>query len=130
MTARAVALALLIAAQVAALSGRAFADDAPNPDMLLAPAEVKALAHKAEAGDKDAAARLYLHFDAARDPQHAMKWLIAAAKLGDCGAVNTVLGVKPPKIADEELKAAKSYAEKWSCKPDDGLKPPPVPAMY
>jgi TPR repeat protein len=112
---------------VAATGGPAFSQCAENPDMMLAPAEVRDLTHKAQAGDKDAATRLYIHYDAGKQPHEAMKWLVEAAKLGDCPSVQTLL--ETPKLADKTQKLAKSYASQWACKPG-GQPPPPAPIMY
>jgi hypothetical protein len=120
----------LLSLTIAAFAGGAFAADVANPDMLLSPAEVRAMVKKAEAGDKEAAERLYIHYDASKSPALAVKWRIAAAKLGDCAATETVLADKADKIAAETRKLAQTYATKFSCKPGDVAKLPTVPVMY
>ncbi len=112
------------------IAAPALADAPGNADMLLAPAEVKALTRKADAGDKEAAARLSVHYDASKSPKQAVKWLMLAAKLGDCVSVDTVVGDTSSKFAAELHKQAKGYAAQWSCKPGASKATPSVPAMY
>jgi hypothetical protein len=99
-------------------------------DMLLSPSEVKVQTHKAQAGDKDAAERLYVHYDAANVPKLALKWRLTAAKLGDCGAAETVLNGKSADITAEARALAKAQFKEWACKPGASTKSPPVPVMY
>ncbi|HWE44682.1 MAG TPA: hypothetical protein VG407_01530 [Caulobacteraceae bacterium] len=97
-------------------------------DMLLSPSEVKVQTHKAQAGDKDAAERLYVHYDAAHAPKQALKWRLTAAKLGDCAAAETVLDDKT--VTPEARQLAKAQFTQWACKLGASTKSPPVPVMY
>ncbi|HEY3814036.1 MAG TPA: hypothetical protein VGL66_12495 [Caulobacteraceae bacterium] len=99
-------------------------------DMLLSPSEVKAQTHKAQAGDKDAAERLYIHYDASNAPKLALKWRLTAAKLGDCAAAEMVLDDKSKAITPEAKQLAKAQFTQWACKPGASKKSPPVPVMY
>ena len=101
-----------------------------SSDMLLSPSEVKAQTHKAEAGDRDAAERLYIHYDASNAPKLALKWRLTAAKLGDCAAAETVLNDKSAGITPEARQMAQAQFTQWACKPGASTKSPPVPVMY
>ena len=99
-------------------------------DMMLSPSEVKIQTHKAQAGDKDAAERLYIHYDAANAPKLALKWRLVAAKLGDCAAAEMVLDDKSATVTPEARQLAHAQFTQWSCKPGASKKSPPVPVMY
>jgi hypothetical protein len=121
-------LATPLAAPLAAKAAAAPGDSAS--DMLLSASEVKAQTHKAEAGDKDAAERLYIHYDASNAPKLALKWRLTAAKLGDCAAAETVLDDKSKAITPEAKQLARAQFTQWGCKPGASKTSPPVPVMY
>ena len=121
-------LILALLATVAAAPASALCYGAS--DMLLSPSELKVQTHKAQAGDRDAAARLYIHYDAAKAPKLALKWRLTAAKLGDCAAAETVLDDKSKAITPEARQLARAQFVQWACKPGASTKSPPVPVMY
>jgi hypothetical protein len=122
--------ALILALLVTPLAGQAAALCDGASDMLLSPSELRVQTHKAEAGDRDAAERLYIHYDAANAPKLALKWRLTAAKLGDCAAAETVLDDKSKAITPEARKLAQAQFMQWACKPGASKTSPPVPAMY
>jgi hypothetical protein len=123
-------LATPLAAQAAPLAVQAAAPREVASDMMLSPSEVRVQTHKAEAGDKDAAERLYIHYDASNAPKLALKWRLAAAKLGDCAAAEMVLDDKSKAITPEAKQLAKAQFTQWACKPGASKKSPAVPVMY
>ncbi len=117
--------ALILVLLASPLAARASAPGDSASDMLLSPSEVRVQTHKAQAGDKDAAERLYIHYDASNAPKLALKWRLTAAKLGDCAAAEMVLDDKSKAVAPEARQLARAQFVQWACKPGASTKSPP-----
>ena len=121
---------LILALLASPLAAQAAAPGDSASDMLLSPSEVRTQTHRAQAGDKDAAERLYIHYDASNAPKQALKWRLTAARLGDCAAAEVVLNDKSKAVTPEARKLARAQFTQWACKPGASTKSPPVPVMY